>query len=366
MTIERSPVDAFAALPLHPTEHARSGSPRSPQSTSKQASVRSNLRSAPLFLLVGLTVGCQSKDVKREPFTPTAPEKPLPLGVYISKLDDLLRQWNDAMLRPETPSIRSRRRGLELEIMKRVKQRFPELKAELEASPSIRNREILAAAIGFLREPEALNPLLGALHDPVPEVRAKALLGLSRLVDPNTPVDLVASFLAPDSTDSEKTNAALALYKLGAAGVDLTPVLPEIRLELTNPNPAVRVHCAAAVGEVRDRESIQRLVVMLRDERQLVAAAAANALGKIGDLRTSGALIEALSAPDFAVRDEARGALKRMNDGIDLGSEPGPWTRWREKLDIGGGLETRPWQERESRPRPATSAPAAASVPSQP
>jgi hypothetical protein len=309
--------------------------------------------------LAVLAAGCKSDDPKKEPFAPPSDEKPMPLGIYISKLDNLLLQWNDAMLKPETPNIRSRRSGLELEITKRVKQRFPELRRELEISNNVRNREILAAAIGFLKEPEALNPLLSALNDPVPEVRGKVLLGLSRLVDKNTPVEMVAAHLSSDCSEVEKVNAALALYKLAMGGVDMSRALPEIRRELSNANPAVRVQCAAALGEVRDKESIPKLTSMLHDERQLAAAAAANALGKIGDLKTSDALIEALSAKDFAVRDEARAALKRMNEGADLGAEPGPWLRWREKLDLGGGTESRP--EPESRPsvKPASEVSAA-------
>jgi hypothetical protein len=289
-------------------------------------------------LLVSIAA-CVSKDKKKEPYTPPDPDKPLPLGVYITKLDALLQQWNDAMLKPETTRIHALRVGLELEIAKRVKERFDELRRELETSNVERNRVILAAALGFVKEPQALNPLINALNDPSPSVREEALLGLAQLADPNTPIPMIVSRMEGDSSDAERVNASLCLKRLAESRIELSKALPALRRGLNARNPAVRVHCAAALGELRDAEATPQLLAMLHDDRQLAAAAAANALGKIGDLKTVPQLIEALSAPDYAVRDEAHGALKKMNYGEDLGSEPGPWLRWKEKLDLGRANE---------------------------
>ena len=298
--------------------------------------------SAPARFLAPLAVvflvfaaACASDEKKKEPYTPPDPDKPLPLGTYINKLDGLLQQWNKAMLLPETTKNRALRTGLQLELAKRVKARFDELRQQLETSNVERNRVIVAAALGFVREPRALNPLLNALNDPSPSVREHALIGLAELADPNTPVDIVALKLEGESSDAEQVNATLCLYRLAQEGIDVTKALPALRHGLDSRNPAVRVQSAAALGDAHDHESTPQLLAILHDDRQLAAAAAANALGKIGDTKTVPQLIEALSAPDYAVRDEARGALKRMNNGEDLGSEPGPWLRWKEKLDIG-------------------------------
>lgn len=291
----------------------------------------------PLLLLIAFAA-CGGPETKREPVARSEPEKPLPLGVYITKLDGLLRQWNEAKNRPETTQNLALRRSLEGEIQRRVEQRFDELRNELETGVAVRNRVVLAAALGFAKKPEALNPLIDAVHDPAPEVREQALLGLAQLCDPNTPADQVAELMSIDSTEVEQGHASLCLYRLAQSGVSIARALPTIRAGAKGRNPVVKVHCIAALGEAHDTESLDLLLSMLRSERGLAGAATANAIGKLGDTAAVSGLIEALSAPDYAVRVEARGALRRLNGGEDLGSEPGPWLQWSERI----GLQSRP------------------------
>lgn len=247
------------------------------------------------------------------------------------------------MGRPETQATLQLRRALQGEIQKFTIIRFDELRAELETSKTMRNREIIAAALGFSKKPEALNPLLAAaIQDPVPAVREKGLLGLSRLADLNTPVDLIASRLSADFTDGEQWNASLALQKLALAGAKMNDALPYMRSALASRNPTIRMHCAIGLGAAKDPAATPLLVLLLKDERALVAAAAANALGAIGDPSTAAQLIESMSSNEFAVRSEARKALARMNGGEDLGPEIGPWRRWLQHLELSKPAESRP------------------------
>lgn len=280
-------------------------------------------------------ISCKSNKKKEpEPYV-EGNETPKSIGVVITTLDKLLLQWNDAMSRPETRATFDLRLALLNEIRKTVTQRFDDLKNQLETSVVIRNREIVAAALGFSMKPEALNPLVSAAtQDPVPAVREKALLGLSRLADLNTPIDLVASRLSIDFTDGEQWNASLALKNLAQAGAKMDVALPALRAGLGNRNPAIRVHCAAALGAAKDKLSTPLLVTLLKDDRALVAAAAAAALGIIGEPSTAGALVDSLGSNEYAVRTETRKALVRMNGGQDLGQEIGPWRRWQQHLEM--------------------------------
>lgn len=290
-----------------------------------------------------------------EPYRAAKEDSTEEIGSYIVKLDRLLVQWNDAMSKPETKKTLDLRRALAGEIERRVKLRFDELRHQLEMSPVVRNREIVAAAIGFSRMPEALSPLINACADYIPTVREKALLGLSRLKDKNTPVDMIAAKLGPESTDGEQWNASLALKNLAEAGTNMAPALQYLRSGLGSLNPTVRVHCAVAVGHARDAASTPILINMLKDSRPLVAAAAASALGIMGDPETANALIDAMGSQEYAVRTEARSALKRMNNGQDLGPNAGPWRRWNQRAEA-SRAESRPAVE------PVESQPSAALV----
>ncbi|MBI3818511.1 MAG: HEAT repeat domain-containing protein [Planctomycetes bacterium] len=284
-----------------------------------------------------LSAGCKSSEKSNtpEPFNASPDDKPKSIGVVITTLDNLLAQWNDAMNKPETKQTLDRRFSLTNEIRKYSIQRFEELKLQLETSRVGRNREIIAAALGFSNKTEALNPLLtAALQDPDPSVREKGLLGLSRLADKNTPVELIADRLNVDYTEGEQWNASVALKRLAEAGTKMQPALPMIRKGLNHRNPTIRVHCAIALGAAHDAQSTPLLVTLLKDDRALVAAAAANALGQIGDPEVASALIDAMASTEYALRTEARAALTRMNSGQDLGADLGPWRRWLQHLEL--------------------------------
>ncbi len=290
---------------------------------------------AGLVLLLGSSASCRSAPPESKPYAPAPDEEPpVSIGVYVTKLDALVAQWNDAMTRPPTQRNLNLRLGLERELAKQVKQRFEELRATLESSRVTPARAILAAALGFAKEAGALNPILNALSDPAQDVRENALLGLGILADPNTPIDRVALHLSEERSEGEQSNAAFALKRLGQAGARMDGALPALRAGLRYPSGAVRLQCAAALGVVRDAPSGPELVVLLRDERSLVAAAAANALGQIGDPSAIPALIQGLAAKDLAVREESRSALTRMNSGEDLGADSGPWRRWWQQLSL--------------------------------
>lgn len=308
---------------------------------------------AAVALLGALLPACSSNKSQPEKYSAEAiaTDPDVPIGSVVNRLDTLLLQWNQALVgRPDTRNL-SFRHNLVLEIAKISKQRFDDLKHELESGAAVRNRAVIAAAIGFTKEQTALNPLISALNDPDPLVRENALIGIAQLADINTPVDLVADRLRPEESVQSQVNAGVALMRLADAGAKMDPILPNLRLALRNPNDAVKTHAAYALGAAKDTHATLELMGLVKNpgSRALVAAAAANALGKIGEPSAAPVLIEALGSPEMAVREEARRALKRLA-GDDLGAEAGPWRRWLQRG------ESRPQESPASRAAGDTSA----------
>jgi HEAT repeat protein len=77
-------------------------------------------------------------------------------------------------------------------------------------------------------------------------------------------------------------NRAAAAYVLGLAGrIECVPLLTKILK--SGDSPSVRSHAAEAIGNLRGIAAIRPLIAALRDRSHEVRAAAAFALGQIGD-----------------------------------------------------------------------------------
>jgi len=84
---------------------------------------------------------------------------------------------------------------------------------------------------------------------------------------------------------------------------------------LTHTSSNVRETAATALGKIKDPRAVTPLTkVLLRDRNPAVRLAAVKALGEIGDIRAVLPLTEALDDSVDDVRDEAKNALKRIND----------------------------------------------------
>jgi HEAT repeat protein len=120
-----------------------------------------------------------------------------------------------------------------------------------------------------------------------------------------------------DAADPERRNAArsalTALASPGAADPD-----PAIRflasLAESDPDPDVRVLAVAALGEAAHPRGRALLERRLGDPDPNVSAAAADSLGMLGDPRAVPALIEAAGAEPFWTRSAAVVALGKLQD----------------------------------------------------
>lgn len=136
---------------------------------------------------------------------------------------------------------------------------------------------------------------LGEVEYDSPTARARGLQALNAaLVDPHSEV---------------QESAAQALGELkDKSTVDL------LTAALTNADWKVRRAAARALAEIKDRAAVGALTASLKDEHPEVREAAALALAEIRDRSAVGALAESLKDQDANVREAAATALGEIRD----------------------------------------------------
>jgi HEAT repeat protein len=219
-----------------------------------------------------------------------------------------------------------------LEISRAEYAKNTEIIVETLGDKDSRVREAAAKALGRMRDPRAVHPLVNALGDPLDGVRDAAavalknlneplgeriygsLMGsnkareeLARINDSRAIAPLVKALRAWDG--NIRANAAWTLRKLG----DPRAVEPLINA-LGDPSPIVRGAAAWALLEVGDRRAVDPMVKALRDTEETVREAAAWTLGKSKDPRTVEPLVMALRDWFFKVREAAAFALGGLGD----------------------------------------------------
>jgi HEAT repeat protein len=168
-------------------------------------------------------------------------------------------------------------------------------------SPLEERRYGAALALGRWGDPETVPALLARLKkDPAMAVRRKSCDALGRIGDPAAAPALVAFLAAEPEADP-----AAALQAMTAAGNLRGPLADagaEALAALTAPGgkEAVRAYAARALGRARKSPAARpALVALLRDPSPAIRAAAADALGSLGDA---------------AARNDLAGAYAREGD----------------------------------------------------
>lgn len=258
-------------------------------------------------------------------------------GLILTELDGALSQWAKLTAvgdkRKDGQRVHALRQGLNYQANKH----YDMLASELEAGP-VRNRQIAAMALGFSSQEGTLSALLNALNDLDERVEINALLGLSVLEDPLTPMSELTSRMSDHTNPQARAMAASAVLTCLQAGADGGQVLEHARRGLNDEEPVVRVKSTLILAEMRNADSIPAISDLLYDEVPLVVRAARYSIAHIGmtDDHARGDAARALTSSLERV-GEAREEVKLMAhlkllSSIDHGDKIEDWVTWAKGL----------------------------------
>jgi HEAT repeat protein len=160
-------------------------------------------------------------------------------------------------------------------------------------------------ALAATGQSRAGTPILAALRDPSPEVRAAAARSLGRLRPAGAARALVEHLGDSDIMVVAAVKEAVVSFGSSACG----PLALAVRSSF---DERVRRSSAEALGRVGDARAVDVLVQALRDPDHELRWQSANALGLIRDGRAATPLLHALADPDMFVVTAATQALLEL------------------------------------------------------
>lgn len=165
-------------------------------------------------------------------------------------------------------------------------------------------RQAAARALGRVGGENAARALLKGFRDPHLAVRAQVVHALGATRQPLVISALERTFLAdPDEPDAPlRAEAAQALEALGSLSI------PVLLKGLRSGDAAVRFYAARTLGNIGNPDAVGALVSVFSDTESAVAAEAASALGRLGELALP-KLLEQLESERPEVRLNAARAL---------------------------------------------------------
>jgi len=265
------------------------------------------------------------------------PNEQVPIGQFLAELDRDIGLWTDLTLTARSDKERRKTTSLQAALKDSTTRRTDELIEQLEGG-STQNRIRAAGALGFTQSPAAQSPLLAALHDDSPDVVCNALLGLTLLEMPDTPVDTIANLFESSPDAQIRANAGYAIRSIVEAGGQPTPQITRAtQLGLIDTDPFVRTHSALIAGLIGDLDSLAALSDMLGDEAELVSLSAARGLLLIAKAHPKAkpqvavALAQGMQNASRPQRNSLRRALVELS-GQNLGENPEAWTAWAKGL----------------------------------
>ena len=168
-----------------------------------------------------------------------------------------------------------------------------------------RVRRAAAEALGQIGDARAVEPLIVALKDSDSWVKKRAVEALGKISDPRAVEPLIVALKDSDVRDV----ATRALEMIGLQAIDL------LVATLKHEDWHVRAAAAEVLGKIGDVRTVKPLLVALQDSySSAVRWKAAGALGAIGDVQAVELLIVALKDRDSSVREGAAEALAKISD----------------------------------------------------
>lgn len=179
------------------------------------------------------------------------------------------------------------------------------------ATGSAKARAFAAQALGDVTDPtakrRAVEALVKALDDDLPEVRAEACGSLGELGDPSA-IPAITKRL-DDGAPVVRQHAAIALGTIGHPN-GFEPLATALR-----EGPAdLRFQAATSLAEIDEKRAIDPLLAALDDKDPQVTGAVALALGALKEPRTIEPLAAKLAHPDPVTRFDVAYALADLGD----------------------------------------------------
>ena len=249
-----------------------------------------------------------------------------PIQSVMLKINSAQRSWMNYVRDLPKREAAARVKTIEKYLREATSKRFNEILNYL-----IEGREffksIAAFAVGWPRNPDAIEPLIQALRDDSNAVVANACLGLYVLCLPEIPVEPLEEVAKHHDDPDCRANAVLALSALAGLpnGKRVRPILLDL---LTDKDARIRVHALRGLFKVAEKDDVDKIIPLIKDPIPLVRRAAVGVAGKLGGSKAVEALISAVSPeePDKNVRLFARKALQRISKK-DGGYNVNEWKR---------------------------------------
>ncbi len=183
-------------------------------------------------------------------------------------------------------------------------------------------RERVTNLLGVI--PTSIGPLTEMLKDPLPEKRLQAANILSHLLDPRSADAFVDAMADPDLRDV----ATDTLRKLGAIRDRVDQIMDDLRdVEESELREGVRQESVILLHTI-GRPIVEILIEFLEDDDWVVREAAADTLGKIGDVRAVEPLMERL------IKDKDTGVKEHAVKSLGLIGDPRPVELFIESIPI--------------------------------
>jgi HEAT repeat protein len=212
---------------------------------------------------------------------------------------------------------------------------------------SLRNknqhRDRLISVLGEIKDPRAVDPLIGLLKDQNEYVREQAVVALgkikgSKAIDPlshlttdqNHGVQMAAVKALANFEDPRAAHSLIRFLNADDKGVKSEAiqalvhrgdiVIDQVIKELMNSNNdyGMRSFCADTLALIKDPKAVQPLIETLKSVDASLRIASARALGRIKDLRAVNPLIHALADRDALVRLRSVQALAELKSPLSI------------------------------------------------
>jgi HEAT repeat protein len=249
------------------------------------------------------------------------PEVASEAEVMTDEFDDAVERLIARMAPEGRDSVRNDIGGLR----NRGVSSWPDLVAVMNDRSAAGDRGTACWLLGRLGDERALGPLIAALHDLDPALRAESARALGALDSPQAVPGLIAAL----QTDADVDTRAAAAYALGLLG-DPRAIEPLLaKLADTSEDPGVRGFAAEAFTWHGEHRAVPALIAALSDPSAEVRFWAAFALGELADPSALGELERLAHADTEAVpgwgrvKDEAATAIENIRTPSSCGLPAG-------------------------------------------